>query len=263
MKDIIIFGGQSNMQGQCERLTGDTPVRGAEEYRFLTDTLIPLRNPTGEDVRCDGTAGFPFGAPDITENWHEANAIGSTCYGRTSLRPFFCEAYLAASGRDEVVAVHAAKGATAMDHWTPDSKGTEILVKKCEAAFAKVGETGERYMIWLQGESDAIAGRPKEEYKKMLSAFAHCLKDRLGLCRFCIIRVGCFTMDEKDWEIINAQEELCREDPFFLMLTRVCSDYCTKEEYKHFMNPEAHGHYSAAGLESIGRLAGTALGETV
>ena len=50
--DIIIFGGQSNMQGQTEGLPQENePVAGALEYRYLTDECIPLQHPVGEDVR--------------------------------------------------------------------------------------------------------------------------------------------------------------------------------------------------------------------
>ncbi len=262
MTDLIIFGGQSNMQGQSERLVGEVPFEGALEYRFLTDSLIPLKNPCGEDVRYDGTEGFPFGTPD-RGNWHSQNAIGSTVYGHTSLVPFFCKAYReAAKDHPEVVAVHAAKGATQIDYWLGD--GYEMFVRKSKAAIAKAeekDEIGKKYVVWLQGESDAIAGVSKADYKKMLSAFGHDLQERLGIDRFGIIRVGCFTMDERDWEIIHAQEELCAEDGFFVMLTRVCSDYCSKPEYKEYMSPEVFGHYSALGLTKLGEIAGAALAE--
>ena len=59
MTDVIIFGGQSNMQGQSERLSENVPVKSALEYRLLTDSLVPLSNPVGEDIRYDGTAGDP------------------------------------------------------------------------------------------------------------------------------------------------------------------------------------------------------------
>jgi len=263
MIDIIIFGGQSNMQGQTERRMWDTPVEGVLEYRFLTDSLIPLKNPTGEDIKYDGTEGFAFGTSN-RGNWHSQVALGSTCYGFTSMLPSFCKAYRnEAEKQPDVVAVHAAKGATQINYWL--GEGYEMLVRKCEAAIrrteAEQGEIGKRYMVWLQGESDAIASVKKDDYKRMLSDFGHNLEARFGLDRFGIIRVGCFTMDERDWEIINAQEELCAEDSYFVMLTRVCSDYCTKEEYKEYLNAEAHGHYSALGLTKIGEIAGTALAE--
>ncbi len=263
MTDLIIFGGQSNMQGQSERLVGTEPVEGALEYRFLTDSLIPLKNPCGEDILYDGTEGFPFGTPD-RGSWHGQVALGSTVYGHTSLVPSFCDAYRkAAEGHPRVIAVHAAKGATEINYWLGD--GYEMFVRKSKAAIAKTlaerGEIGRKYVVWLQGESDAIASVKKDDYKKQLSEFARKIKDELDIDRFAIIRVGLYKMDETDWEIINAQEELCAEDDLFVMLTRVCSDYCTKPEYKEYLNPEVHGHYSALGLTKIGEIAGTALAE--
>ena len=50
MTDILIFSGQSNMQGQTESDPMDKPVAGASEYRLLTDSFVPLKNPVGEDI---------------------------------------------------------------------------------------------------------------------------------------------------------------------------------------------------------------------
>lgn len=51
MRDLIVFGGQSNMQGQTERLADNRIVKGAWEYRHLTGSLVPLCDPCGEDIR--------------------------------------------------------------------------------------------------------------------------------------------------------------------------------------------------------------------
>ena len=48
--DLLIFSGQSNMQGQTECDPKDEPVANAAEYRVLTDELVPLKNPVGEDI---------------------------------------------------------------------------------------------------------------------------------------------------------------------------------------------------------------------
>ncbi len=263
MKDIIIFGGQSNMMGQTECLLHDAPVTNAEEYHYLTDTLIPLKNPCGEDIRNDGTAGFRFS--DAVGGWHEAHILGSTCYGNTSLVPAFCEAYLAGaekkSCRVPVVAVHATKGATDISYWMPGTIGFKMLVDKSRGAITKTCETRHRYFAWLQGESDAIISRSCEEYKAMLSELGHALREQLGIDAFGIIRVGRFTRDARDDEIIRAQDEICKEDPFFVMLTDIAAEYCTNPAYSDMMNPYVGGHYSAAGLESLGTLAGSALAE--
>lgn len=58
-------------------------------------------------------------------------------------------------------------------------------------------------------------------------------------------------------EILSAQDEICREDEGFLMLTDISSDLNAKREY---MNPKVKGHYSAKGLECLGRAAAETLG---
>lgn len=49
----------------------------------------------------------------------------------------------------------------------------------------------------------------------------------------------------------------CREDEGFLMLTDISSGLNAKREY---MNPKVKGHYSAKGLECLGRAAAETLG---
>ena len=77
-----------------------------------------------------------------------------------------------------------------------------------------------------------------------------------GLDTFGIIRVGRFTMDARDDVIINAQSEICREQEGFLMLTEAATDLNGMPD---MMNPYVGGHYSAKGLETLGRLAGETL----
>lgn len=50
MVDLLIFGGQSNMQGQTESDPSDKPVEGAKEFKLLSKTFVPLKNPVGEDI---------------------------------------------------------------------------------------------------------------------------------------------------------------------------------------------------------------------
>lgn len=149
--DVIIFAGQSNMQGQSEKLTNTEIVERAYEYKYLAQTAVPLRNPVGENIRYDMSEGY-----DFTE------------------------------------------------------------------------ET-------LSGTSN-----------------------RIGLETFGIIRVGHFTNDERDIEIMEVQNEVCRENTGFLMLTEIAVELNKQPEY---MNPHVAGHYSAKGLETLGTLAGQALAE--
>ncbi len=246
------------MQGQTERLADCEPVPGAEEYRYLTDSLIPLCDPCGEDIRADGTAGYPYTPSAST--WHADNVLGSSCDGHTTLIPSFCRAYIRhATGNPEVTAVHAAKGSTDMTYWLPGTDGYRILTAKAKAAIEKTGDVRRISMVWLQGESDAILGVSSADYQSMLAKFGHALEKDLRLNRFGIIRVGWFTRDDRDLAVMEAQEQLCRDDSFFVMLTRAASDFCTMPEYREYMNPHVGGHYSAAGLWKLGEIAGEAL----
>lgn len=258
--DLILFCGQSNMQGQTECLTECLPVEGGWEYRFLEDALVPLKNPVGENIRFDLSCGYPpFEGSVGLETWLNEHAMGSACYGNTNLVPEFCRAYIRETGRS-VAAISAAKGSTCVEQWIPGTGAYEVLKTKMLAALRKVGEIqepGHIYAVWLQGESDAIAGTEKEIYKQRLTCLKDALKADVGLERFCIIRVGHFTNDQRDLKIMTAQDEICMEDSDFLMLTRITTELNEQPEY---MNPYVAGHYSARGMELLGKTAGKALG---
>ena len=255
--DVIIFGGQSNMQGQTECLSECEIVPGAAEYKYLTDEAVPLKNPVGEDITYDGKEGILFDYGVNGSEWLQTNALAAACYGHTNMVPSFCRSYIDVTGRD-VMAVHAAKGSTTVAQWMPGTLGYDVLVRKSAAALRKADSPDHVWFVWLQGESDAIEGRDKAYYKNMLRGLADGLKLDLGIEKFCVIRVGRFTNDDRDLEIITAQDEICESDPDFLMLTTVTTELNQMPEY---MNPEAVGHFGAKGLEYLGSIAGRALGE--
>lgn len=231
--DIIIFSGQSNMQGQTESLPYTRIVNGAYEYRMLEDNIIPLKHPVGENIN------------EVLLGAHEGNG---------SLLPAFCRAFVMKSGQN-VLAVHAAKGATTIAEWLPDhfSGRYETMVRKVRGALRAAQNVDKVYFIWLQGESDAMQGTKTDLYKQRMRLFrANLVKDLSVITGFFMIRVGKFTEDDRDIEIIRAQEELCA-DKEFVMLTRL-TGYLTQRA--KFMNPFAHGHYNNAGMEKLGATAG-------
>jgi hypothetical protein len=260
--DILIFGGQSNMQGQSERLSECEVVSRAWEYRYLTDTLIPLQNPVGENIRNDGTGGEAVTPTTNLAAWLAEHALGASCYGHTNLVPAFCRAYTAHSGRD-VVAAHAAKGSTTVAQWLPGTDGYRLLKEKSAAAIACARRAGYAiggvYLIWLQGESDAIVSTSCADYKQRLGALADALRGDIGLDAVGVIRVGRFTGDARDDVIIRAQDEICVEREDFLPLTDMAAALCSQPDA---MNPTVAGHYSATGLELLGAAAGEALAKT-
>ncbi len=260
--DVIVFGGQSNMQGQSETLLPGSVVKNAFEYKFLTDTAVPLADPVGENILCDKKEGYPIEKDTKLQKWLNDHALGAACYGNSNLVPSFCRAYTEKSG-NTALAVHCAKGSTTIAQWLKGTDGYEALITKARSAvrfIEKEYTVRKVFFVWLQGESDAIEGNGKEYYKQKLCELNESLRRDLSINRFCIIRVGRFTNDERDDEIINAQSEICRENSDFLMLTEEAVEL---NKISEFMNPYVGGHYSARGLERLGRLSGEALGKEV
>lgn len=258
--DIVIFAGQSNMQGQSECLLNGEIIENSFEYKLSDDEIVPLKNPVGEDIRYDQSKGYRFDKDSDPSKWLKEHVIGSACYGHTNLVPSFCGAYQSKT-KKRVLAVPAAKGSTAIAAWLPETDGYKMIVKKSAAAIRKAKEkytVDKIYFVWLQGESDAIEANSKSYYKEKLTILNSALRKDLSIDKFCIIRVGRFTNDDRDFKIINAQSEICKTNNDFLMLTEITVDLNQQPQY---MNQSVNGHYSASGLELLGRTAGEALGE--
>ncbi len=265
--DLIIFGGQSNMQGETDSFPAtNDPVESAFEYRFLTDSLVPLKHPVGENLDLDGNE-FPLDYSIMPQSlWRDPTATLAgydinNDYISASMLPDFCRAYIEVTGRN-VVAVHTAKGATTIEYWQTGGGAYNVLVKKTKAAIEKV-QPEHIYFVWLQGESNALERMPKEEYKRQLNMLNTSLRADLGIEKFGMIQVGEFAIlvsedrVKYDFEIINAQKEICLENDDFLMLTTV-TEQLTK--IPSYMNPKARGHYNYEGQKIIGTFAGNALG---
>lgn len=253
--DLIIFGGQSNMQGQTEGLPADnTPIENAFEYRWAEHLLAPLRHPVGENI---DTQGKPF-LPDFNDipGTLEKSALLAAWENHSNMVPAFCKSYIAAAGR-AVAAVHTAKGSTAIDYWLKGGMGYTYLVKKAAAAI-KLVRPEHIFFVWLQGESDALEGTSKEVYKEKIILLNTALKNSLSIEKFGVVLVGAFTGDARDRHIADAQKEVCAENDDFLLLTSI-TEKLTKAP--QFMNPFVSGHYSTLGQECIGTDAGKTLGQ--
>ena len=258
--DVIIFSGQSNMEGETECLLDDSVIEGAIEYRYLSDSLLPLHGYAGENLLYGMKEGYSCVTGVDTGKWIDDHVTGCPGGGHTNMVPQFCKHYIAETGM-MTAAVHIAKGASVIEFWLPGNPGWDALCEKGHAAFRKIDEqyTVRRvYFVWLQGESDAIMGNSKDYYKEKITELAGHLKEEFGVAAFGVIRVGRFTMDARDDVIITAQDEICAENDFFVMLSTAATALNETTEY---MNPYAFGHYSAKGQEYLGREAGTALGK--
>lgn len=235
------------MQGQSECLSENNIVNDAYEYKWLTNELLPLKNPVGENITYSMGKGDDVTRETDIPTWLREHALGAACYGNTNMVPSFCRTYTENTQR-QVVAVHTAKGSTKISEWLPGSPIYHALIRKARGAIEKI-KPERVFFVWLQGESDAIASVTKDDYKTALHLLCDALKADLGIDLFGIIRVGRFTNDDRDTEIISAQDEICREDDNFVMLTDIATELNQKNEY---MNPHVKGHYSAKGLELLG-----------
>jgi len=229
--DLIIFGGQSNMEGQTSAIPEDLrPVPGAMEYKLKSHAYAPLQHPVGEDFE-------PY--------------LGSACFGMGNMVPDFVDVYRKYR-KVLVAAVHAAQGATNIDQWSPDGPIYKQAKEKIDDCLrtCQPEPIEHRYYVWLQGESDAIRELPEDVYLEKLIAYKNSLKADFGIEKFGIIRVGYFCYDTpwKDEAIMRAQERACQIDNDFLMLTRITA----KLSYdKRYLNPNASGHYDNTGLAVI------------
>ena len=243
--DVLIFSGQSNMQGQTEALPSpNDPVDGAFEYRFADDSLVALQHPCGEFLGGDLLLGADS--------------------GHGCMVPDFCREYVRLTGR-RVTAIHAAKGGSSIGEWQKGGERYALAVKKMRAGIEKARElepVEHVYLIWHQGESDAINHTSEDEYVRLVTAFKDGLKADVGIERFGIAKVGYLagvvfwltdrTREEgkKDDEIImSAQERLCAEDGDFVMLSRLCPEFSLNEEY---LSPFAPGHFNNKAFKLIG-----------
>lgn len=241
--DVIIFCGQSNMQGQTEGLPQENEVvQGAKEYRALTNSFVELKHPVGEDMPNE--------------------FIKAAHNGGGTLVPAFCRTYIEKTGK-EVVAIHVAKGSTTIAEWLKGTQCYHYAKEKILAGLKKAREEGtvERvYFVWLQGESDGVIKTSKEEYLQRLIALKNQLKKDVGIDKFGVIRVGYFALAKEDNEaIFSAQEEAVKTDEEFIMLTRICEELSKDSFNKEFMS--VYGHYNNKAQDMIGTAAGGTLGD--
>lgn len=249
--DLLIFIGQSNMQGSTGEPCTFGKVENALEYRYLSDSFVELENPVGEDIG--------------------DKLLLKSAKGNGSLIPPFCKAYMENSLK-KVVAIHTAKGDSSIIEWQKGTERFDAMMEKIKKGKAKTlvsFDIDKIFAVWLQGESDALKVTPAEDYLKMLTNIKNELKAEIGIDRFGIIRVGRFAefagwiklpVKEKrkaDTAIRKVQDKAARVDSDFAILTRITKKLSVTKKY---LNPKEYGpHYNNDGMKIIGSLAGKKL----
>ena len=143
--DIIVFAGQSNMMGHGT--ASQTPaVKKGTAYSYL-----PVSAPGKLSAFSE-----PFGRNE--NDLYFNNIMGTENYATGSLSAAFIKSYYAKTGTP-VLAVPAAMMGTGSHSWAYDRyRGVIARIKSAKKAAEKKGyEVGHTYMVWLQGESDALA----------------------------------------------------------------------------------------------------------
>lgn len=245
--DVIIFSGQSNMQGSSGQL-GESVAENCFEYKYLTDEFVCVKDPVGENI---GEA-----------------LLRASANGGGSLVPAFCKAYSKKKG--SVVAIHCAKGGTTISEWGNETERYKALVEKAKRGIARTQENfglGKVFFVWLQGESDAVMKNTEQGYLTALRSLKDSLKKDLNIDKFCIIKVGYFaeyapwqkTANKEDDRVIMRAQERATEEEDFIVLTDICAKLSVKQKY---LNPKENGpHYNNKGLNIIGKKAGKTLAE--
>lgn len=231
--DLIFFMGQSNMSG-CGGNAALAPVVNEDagyEFRAISDptTLYPITEPFG-----------------INENYIGA-ILEVPGEKKGSLVSAFVNEYYEETGVS-VVAISASKGATTTRDWISQPYADDVI-NRYRRAIEYLNnnnyEIRKRYIVWLQGESDADKGIGKEEYATNLDTIIRPFFQE-GLDKVFIITPG-RTLSRRDFfrDIIDVQIEMCQKSDYYSLATNVLSGIsteCMSDEW----------HYNQNALNKVG-----------
>lgn len=214
--DLIFFMGQSNMAGAGGNVNYAPKVleEAGYEFRAVSDPtkLYPITEPFG-----------------INEN--NLNAIMDVPGAkRGSLVSAFANKYYELTGTP-IVAVSASAGATDTDFWM-SAPVVSDYTERMKRAIVWLESSGytirHKYVIWLQGESDAIVNTSSEEYESNMDTIIRPMFIE-GLEKVFYITPG-RTITRKDYfeKIISAQVKMSKESGYYALGTTILSGISTE-----------------------------------
>ncbi len=238
--DLIIFAGQSNMSGNGGNaaLAPVVPAGQGYEYRPTSapNALFPIIEPFGRYER-----GYISDSPEY-QNGTLVSAFVTTYFSKTST---------------PVVAVAATHGGTDSSYWASSATKADLLsrfVKTRTYLESNNYKVRHKYLVFLQGESDAVKGVTKFDYKNNLSSafqplFANGL-EQVFLITPGYALDGTYSYDD----VVGAQLELCSESNLFTVgsttLHSLPMNNCLADAV----------HYNQQGLNAVGSNAGANVG---
>ncbi len=234
--DLIIFAGQSNMSGNGGNaaLAPKVPAGAGYEYRPTSspNALYPLTEPFGRNER-----GFISDQPQY-QNGTLVSAFVNTYFQKTGV---------------PVVAVPATCGGTDSSYWASPACKADLLSRftKAKAYLEKNNfKVRKKFLVFMQGESDAVKGIDEFDYKNNLtSAFQPLLAN--GLDQIFIITPGyavngMFSYDD----VVKAQTDLCNSNNMFTLASNVLHS----QAMNVYLDDAVH--YNQQGLNLAGSSAG-------
>lgn len=217
--DLIIFGGQSNMSG-CGGNASLAPVVTEDagfEFRAISDPtqLYTIAEPFGlNENNLDGLCEKPTGKKGSL-----VSAFVNEYYDKTGV---------------PVIAVSASKGEMALSQFNEPGVVNDVTTRLVTARewLKDNGYTiRNMYMVWLQGESDALKKTQPGVYRTQMDDFIRPLFME-GLQKVFFITPGRTIPDPNIYnDIINAQKDMCRDSGYYSLastiLTGVSTEYMT------------------------------------
>ena len=230
--DIIIFAGQSNMSGNGGNaaLAPVVPIGQGFEYRPANapNALYPITEPFG---RYEG--GYVSDVPSY-QNGTLVSSFVNTYFSKTGV---------------PVVGVCATHGGTDSSYWASSATKADMVSRlvKTKAYLEKNNyKVRRKFLVFLQGESDAVKGISQTDYKNnLIAAFQPLFAN--GLEQVFIITPGyasngVFSYDE----VVKAQVDLCNSNNLFTLGSQLL--------HSPAMNiyPNDTVHYNQQGLNMVG-----------
>lgn len=230
--DIIVFAGQSNMTnvGNASQAPDVTPGTAYE--------AIPKKNRISHL-----TEPFGVGQPK--------SSLKKSAQGAT-LVSAFANAYYKQT-KTPILAMNTAKGGTSIGQWsTSYYKEITNNIKKMEKLLKKKGlKKGHVYVVFFQGENDAMNSIVSSIYRKHMEQFMTNIQQNSDASRCFIIRIGNDLKNPGNYDKIAAvQTLLCMEDKRFVMAATIASGFGASYY-------QADGvHLTQTGLNKVGTQAG-------
>lgn len=232
--DLVIFAGQSNMSGTGGNAALSPAVPNGLGYEFR-----PYSDPSGlhQITEPFGVAGCGYLSEPASQK-------------KGSLVSSFVNAYYTRTGVP-VVAVSASRGATDSAYWASAPVKAELLDKyvRTKAYLSSNHITLRRsFVVFLQGESDAIEGTTLAQYQTNITAAFESLFAN-GLERVYVITPGHAKGNLFSYDAINrAQIDLCAKNPCFTLASTALSGMPDA-----YMSDEVH--FGQTALNEIGAAA--------